>query len=229
MIDMIKQNTKSYEWLNTALSKVYLTMGAGLFVTFLVALSLSTSPVAMAEIFTTWIKWPVLLAPLAFVFAMSFGYDHFQARTLLILFYAFSVLQGLSLSAVFLIYTSTSLVSTLLICSLLFVAMSVYGYFTKRSLDSIGGFLTMALIGLIIAMVVNIFMQSTVMVMVISVVGVLLFLALTAYDTQRIKNMLWGNSDQKKAIVMGSLTLYLDFLNLFMFLLNLLGVKTTKD
>lgn len=228
-IDQMKNRRAAAAWLNTALAKVYANMGIGLFVTFLTAMALASSPETMAMIFGSWLKWPVMLAPLAFVFAMSFGYEKFEASTLKILFFTFAVLEGLSLSIIFVVYTGTSIVSTLFICALLFGVMSAYGYFTKRSLDTLGDILFIALIGIIIAMVVNLFIQSSMMTMVISIVGVFLFLGLTAYDTQRIKTILWQDSDTNKAIIMGALTLYLDFINLFLFLLNLLGVKTGKD
>lgn len=216
-------------WLNTNMVKVYGHMALGLFITFLVSWGLAQSPVLMGAIFNTWLKWPVLLAPLVFVFFMSFGYDRSSARTLQILFFVFSVLQGLGLSTIFMIYASTSIVGTLFICSLLFAAMSIYGYFTKRSLDKIGDFLIMALIGVIIAMIVNMFLQSAMMTTIISVIGVFLFLGLTAFDTQRIKLVLWQEPETNKAVVLGALTLYLDFINLFLFLLNLIGIKTGKD
>lgn len=223
---MYNTNTSINEqWLNGVMSKVYATMGIGLAVTFIVAMFVAGSPALFNGIFGTALKWPVILAPLAFVFLMSFGYSSFQASTLRVLFYLFAILQGFSLSMIFLIYTKTSIGATLGMTSAMFLGMSVYGYFTKRSLHSLGGYLFVALIMLIVAMVVNIFLQSSVMGFVISIVGVLLFLALTAYDTQKIRDTLWAGVDAEKATIMGALTLYLDFINLFQFVLQLFGVK----
>lgn len=213
------------QWLNGVMSKVYATMGLGLSLTFLVALYIANSPEMFGAIFGSALKWPVILAPLAFVFVMSLGYEKLQASTLKLLFYTFSVLQGLSLSVIFLVYTGTSIAATLGVAAAMFLGMSAYGYFTKRSLHSLGGYLLVALIALLVVMIVNIFLQSSMLAMVISAVGVLLFLALTAYDTQKIKEILWSGEDVDKVTIMGALTLYLDFLNLFQFLLQFVGVK----
>jgi FtsH-binding integral membrane protein len=213
------------QWLTGVMSKVYATMGMGLLVTFMVAMLMASSTTAMATIFGSALKWPVMLAPLAFVLIMSFGYEKFKASTLKLLFYGFSILQGLSLSVIFLAYTNTSIATTLGLAASMFLGMSAYGYFTKRSLHNLGGYLMVALIMLIVVMIVNIFLKSSLMAIIISCVGVLLFLALTAYDTQNIKETLWSERDVEKATIMGALTLYLDFLNLFLFLLRLIGVQ----
>jgi len=213
------------QWLTGVLSKVYSTMGIGLVVTFLTAMFLAGSPDAMKAIFGSALKWPVMLAPLAFVLIMGFGYSKFSAGTLKALFYGFSVLQGLSLSVIFLAYTGTSIATTLGLTSVMFFGMSAYGYFTKRSLHNLGGYLFVALIMLIIAMIVNMFLHSSLMATAISMIGLLLFLALTAYDTQQIKETLMVERDVEKATIMGALTLYLDFINMFLFLLRLVGVQ----
>ena len=219
------------QWLTGVLSKVYSTMGIGLVVTFLTAMFLASSPTTMAAIFGSALKWPVMLAPLAFVLIMSFGYSKFSATTLKALFYGFSVLQGLSLSVIFLAYTGTSIATTLGLTAAMFFGMSAYGYFTKRSLHNLGGYLMVALIMLIVVMIVNIFLKSSMLAIIISMVGVLLFLVLTAYDTQQIKDSLMVERDVEKATIMGALTLYLDFLNIFLFLLRLIGVQVpgSKD
>ena len=204
-------------------------MGMGLLVTFLAALVLSSSPVAMATIFGSSLKWVVIFAPLVLVFIIGSKVDTYKINTLRILFYVFAVLQGLALSTIFIVYTNASILGCLFTCAALFAAMSVYGYVTKRNLESFGQYLFMALIGVIIAMIVNLFLQSGIMAMIISIVGVFLFLALTAYDTQQIKTILWENPDTDRAVIMGSLTLYLDFLNLFMFILQIFGVKNPVD
>ena len=220
-----KNSADVEQWLTGVLSKVYSTMGLGLLVTFLIAMLMSSSPATMEAVFGSALKWPVMLAPLAFVLIMSFGYEKFQASTLKALFYGFSVLQGLSLSVIFVVYTGASIATTLGLAAAMFFGMSAYGYFTKRSLHHLGGYLMVALIMLIVVMIVNIFLKNSMLEIVISCVGVLLFLALTAYDTQKIKETLWSERDVEKATIMGALTLYLDFLNLFLFLLRLLGVK----
>jgi uncharacterized protein len=219
------------QWLTGVLSKVYSTMGIGLVVTFLTSMFLASSPNLMAAIFGSALKWPIMLAPLAFVLIMSFGYSKFSASTLKALFYGFSVLQGLALSVIFIAYTGTSIATTLGLTASMFFGMSAYGYFTKRSLHNLGGYLLVALIMLIVVMVVNIFLKSSILAIAISMIGVLLFLVLTAYDTQKIKDSLMVERDVEKATIMGALTLYLDFLNLFLFMLRLIGVQTpgSKD
>lgn len=208
---------------STAMSKVYGLMGLGLLLSFVIAYMVGTSPEALQAIFGTALKWPVILAPLALILIMSFGRDSMSANTLGILFGLFSALQGLSLAVIFVKYPGATIAGTLITTSLLFGAMSAWGYFTGKDLSHLGTFFLMALIGLIIAMVVNIFMQSSVFALIISVIGVFLFLGLTAYDTQQIKNDLATGYDTDKTIVMGAVSLYLDFLNLFNFLLNIFG------
>ena len=219
------------QWLTGVLSKVYSTMGIGLVVTFLTSMLLASSATAMALIFGTALKWLVIFAPLVFVLIMGFGYSKYSAGTLRTLFYTFAVLQGLSLSVIFLVYTGTSIATTLGLTAVMFFGMSAYGYFTKRSLHNLGGYLMVALIMLLVVMIVNIFLKNSMLDILISCVGVLLFLALTAYDTQKIKETLMVERDVEKATVMGALTLYLDFINMFMFLLRLVGVQVpgSKD
>jgi len=211
--------------LNTAMSKVYGYMSFGLLVTALVAFITSQSPAMMAAIFGTPLKWVVLLSPLVFILIMSFALEKLSRTALQLLFVAFSTVMGLSMSTLPHIYTGLSLFSTFLLTGGLFGAMSFYGYFTKKDLTSWGQLLFWALIGIIIAMVVNIFLGSSMLSTIISMVAVVVFLGLTAYDTQKIREMMWDGDSDGKVAIMGAVTLYLDFINLFIHLLNLIGVK----
>ena len=169
-----------------------------------------------------------MLAPLGIIFYMSFGIRKMSAAKAQTVFWVFASLMGLSLSWILLIYTGVSVARVFFITSATFGAMSIYGYTTKRDLTKMGSFLMMGLIGIIIASVVNIFMKSTMMYFVISILGVLIFVGLTAYDTQKIKNMYLASDSGEvigKKAVMGALTLYLDFINLFIMLLRLFGQR----
>ncbi len=171
--------------------------------------------------------WIAMISPLVFILAMSFGLNRMKASTIQALFWAVTVVFGVSLSTILLTFTGTSVARVFFITAGLFGAMSLYGYTTKRDLTKLGSFLFMGLIGIILASIVNIFIGSTMMQFVISVLGVLIFTGLTAYDTQKIKNTYDSVSHSSelmtKTAVMGALNLYLDFLNLFMMLMHLLG------
>src|SRR6195952_5666959 len=177
------------------------------------------------------LKWVFMLAPLAMVFAISFGINRLKPATAQMLFWVFSALMGISLSSIFLVYTHTSIVRVFFITAASFGALSLYGYTTKRDMTGMGSFLIMGLFGLIIASLVNAFLASTMMQFVISVVGVLIFAGLTAYDTQRLKNdYIYGYASQggdvaERAAITGALSLYLNFINLFTLLLQLLGQR----
>ena len=179
-------------------------------------------------IYMSGLKWLVMLAPLGIVFYMSFGINKMSSAKAQTVFWIFAALMGLSLSWILLVYTGASVARVFFITSATFGAMSIYGYTTKRDLTKLGSFLMMGLIGIIIASIVNIFMKSSMMYFVISILGVLIFVGLTAYDTQKIKNM-YAASDtgelMGKKAVMGALTLYLDFINLFIMLLRLFGQR----
>ena len=167
-----------------------------------------------------------MLAPLAFVMAMSFGLNRMQTSTLRLLFWAFSVAMGLSLSSIFLVYTGPSIASTFFATAAAFAGLSLVGYTTKKSLSGMGTFLIMGVWGLLAAMIINMIWPSQGLSLVISLVGVLIFAGLTAYDTQRLKNTyaeVAGTEFAGKVVVMGALSLYLDFINMFTFLLQLLG------
>lgn len=206
--------------------KVYNYMASGLVLTGIVALLTASSETMVQIIFGTPLQWVVMLAPLGFVLVMSFGIHKMKASTAQMLFWAFATVMGLSMASIFLVFTGTSIARVFFITAGTFAGMSLYGYTTKRDLSGMGSFLMMGLIGVIIAMVVNIFLASSALQMAISVVGVLVFVGLTAYDTQRIKS-LYNEFDSaevatKKAIN-GALNLYLDFINLFIMLLQLFG------
>jgi uncharacterized protein len=176
--------------------------------------------------FNSPLKWVVVLSPLALVFALSFGIQRLSLPTAQLLFWIFATLMGLSLGSIFMVFTHTSIARVFFITAASFGALSLYGYTTKRDLSPIGSFLIMGLFGLIIASLVNLFLVSSAMTFVISVIGVLVFAGLTAWDTQRIKEMYDVNDDGTVAgrkAVMGALSLYLDFINMFMMLLQLFG------
>ncbi|MDM9624257.1 Bax inhibitor-1/YccA family protein [Rhizobium sp. S152] len=225
--EMIDQGLRSY------MLKVYNLMGIGLVITGLAAyfaFSLAVSDGQLtafgAAIYTSPLKWVVIFAPLALVFFLSFRINSMSVSAAQTTFAVYAALVGLSLSSIFLIYTGQSVVQTFFVTAASFGALSLYGYSTKRDLSAMGSFLIMGLFGLIIASVVNIFLQSGAMAFAISAIGVLIFAGLTAYDTQRIKEMYYAADDATMAgrkAIMGALTLYLDFINLFMFLLQFMG------
>ncbi|HEB78901.1 MAG TPA: Bax inhibitor-1/YccA family protein [Rhodospirillales bacterium] len=207
---------------------VYNYMASGLALTGIVALGVFSSETALQLIFGTGLVWVVMLAPLAFILVLSFGVQKMKASTLQMIFWAFCAVMGMSMASIFIQYTGASIARVFFITAGTFAGMSLYGYTTKRDLSGFGSFLIMGLIGIIIASVVNIFLQSSAMQFVISVVGVLVFVGFTAYDTQRIKSI-YRESDssetQSKKIIMGAVSLYLDFVNLFMMLLQLFGAR----
>ena len=179
-------------------------------------------------LFNSGFKWLVMLAPLGIVIYLSFGIAKMSASKAQSIFWVFAALMGASLASIFIVYTQMSIARVFFITSGTFGAMSIYGYTTKRDLTKLGSFLMMGLFGIIIASLVNIFMKSTMMYFVISILGVLIFVGLTAYDTQKIKNMYMASDSGElmgKKAVMGALTLYLDFINLFIMLLRLFGQR----
>ncbi len=221
------------EGLRAYMLKVYNLMALGLAITGLAAWGSFNFAVADGQltafgqlIYASAFRWVVILAPLAMVFFLSFRINKMSVSAAQTTFWVYSALVGLSLSTIFLVYTGESVVRTFFITATAFGGLSLYGYTTKRDLSAMGSFLVMGLFGLIIAMLVNIFLQSSALQFAISAIGVLIFAGLTAYDTQNIKEMYYeGDSDVvagRKAI-MGALRLYLDFINLFMFLLQFLG------
>ncbi len=236
------------EGLRAHMNKVYGTMSVGMLITFLAAwaisgLSITTDPSAAVaqlnantyltalghSIYVSPLKWVIMFAPLAFVFGFSAAINRMSAATAQLVFYSFAAVMGLSISWIFIAFTGQSIIQVFLITSIAFAGLSLYGYTTKKDLSGMGTFLIMGVIGLIAASVINIFLASSAMAFAISVIGVLIFAGLTAYDTQQIKNtylQMAHAGDQEwlgKAAIMGALSLYLDFINMFMFLLQLLG------
>lgn len=206
--------------------KVYNYMASGVLLTGIVAMLFAQSGMAADVMSGGLLRWVIMLSPLAVVMAMSFGQSRMSTTTLQSLFWAFTVLMGLSLSTIFLVYTGASIAQTFFATAAAFAGLSLWGYTTKKDLSGMGTFLIMGLVGLIVASVVNIFLQSSTMGWVISSLGVLIFAGLTAYDTQKIKSMyqyVAGTDMAGKAAIMGALTLYLDFINMFQFLLSFLG------
>jgi len=233
------------EGLRAYMLKVYNFMASGVLLTGIVSLMVfelsggmdirlgSTGLTGLTNpfgelVFNSGFKWLVMLAPLGIVFYMSFGINKMSASKAQTTFWVFAALMGASLASIFIVYEQMSIARVFFITAGTFGAMSIYGYTTKRDLTKLGSFLMMGLIGIIIASLVNIFLKSSMMYFAISIIGVLIFVGLTAYDTQKIKNM-YAASDSgelmgKKA-VMGALTLYLDFINLFIMLLRLFGQR----
>jgi hypothetical protein len=229
--------------------KIYNYMSIGLAITGLAALGVymaAVTPDSAAGVarignsyltqfgyamFVSPLKWLFMLAPLVMVFVISFGINRLKPATAQMLFWAFSALMGISLSSIFLVYTHTSIVRVFFITAASFGALSLYGYTTKRDMTGMGSFLLMGLFGIIIASLVNIFIASSALQFVVSVVGVLVFAGLTAWDTQRLKNeYIYGYASAggdvaERAAITGALSLYLNFINLFTLLLQLLGQR----
>lgn len=211
--------------LRAYMQKVFGLMAGGTAVTGLVAYLGATTGI-YAQLAATPLIWVVVFAPLVFAFIFGMRIHAMRASTAQVLFWVFSALMGLSLSYVFLAYTSTSIARTFFIAAATFAGMALYGYTTKRDLSAMGSFLIMGVWGLLIAMIVNIFLGSTALHWAISVIGVLVFTGLTAYDAQKIKEMYYAGDGEEvgtKKAVMGALNLYLDFINLFLFMLQFLG------
>jgi FtsH-binding integral membrane protein len=236
------------EGLRAHMNKVYATMSIGMVITALAAwaiagLAVTTDPsnaVAQMQngtmltslgalLYGSALKWVIMFAPLAFVFGLSAMINRMSSATAQLVFYAFAAVMGVSLSSIFLVYTGASIVQIFLITAIAFASLSLYGYTTKKDLSGMGTFLMMGMVGLVVAMVVNIFLQSPAIMFAISGIGVLIFAGLTAYDTQKIKtdyiaHAAHGDSEWlAKSAIMGALNLYLDFINMFIFLLQLFG------
>ena len=227
------------EGLRKHMLRVYNYMGSGLLVTGLVAWAMFSMAFVTqdgnvvgvtalgAAIYGSPLKWLIMLAPLGFILALSMGVNKFSFGTLQVLFWAFAAIMGVSMGTIFANFTAGSIARVFFITASLFAVMSLWGYTTKRDLTGMGHFLMMGLIGIIIAMVVNIFVGSSAIQFAVSVLGVLIFTGLTAYDTQRIRNDFLEYRAHGAAVgklaIMGAVTLYLDFVNMFMMLLHLFG------
>lgn len=216
-------NYRSAEEINSAMGRVYGHMSLAIVVSMLVSYFVGTSPELLQFFFTGVLKWIVIFAPLAAIFGISYVLGNNPSKEVAQLcLHGFAALMGLSFATIFAVFTMGSIVSAFMGAAILFGVMSVYGYFTKRNLDSMGKFMIVGLIAIVIASIVNIFIGSTVMQMVISALAIIIFLGLTAYDTQQIREMVSVDTSPA-AEVSGALTLYMDFINLFLNLLQLFG------
>ncbi|MFP4347733.1 MAG: Bax inhibitor-1/YccA family protein [Desulfococcaceae bacterium] len=222
----VQQQTR----VNSFIQSVYNWMGIGLALTGVIAFFVANNPTLLRLIAGNPILFfGLIIGELVLVFSLSARVHKMEASTATAMFIVYSILNGLTLSVIFVAYTAASIASTFFICAGTFVACSVYGMTTKRDLTSWGGFLMMGLIGIIIASVVNIFIRSSAMTMIVSYIGVLVFVGLTAYDTQKLKHMALTQPEDveagvvRKGAIMGALSLYLDFINLFLMLLRIFG------
>jgi len=212
------------------LLNVYNWMAMGLALTAIIAYGISTSETLLGVIFSNRILfWGIIILQFGVVILLSAAINKIPVVIAIGSFFLYAALTGLTLSAIFVLYTSSSIASTFLICSLMFGSVSVFGYITKMDLSRFGTFMFMGLIGIVIASIVNIFLKSTMMYWIISYAGVVIFVGLTAWDTQKLKRMSqemnFDSEQGKKAAVLGALTLYLDFINMFLFLLRIMGSR----
>ena len=225
------QQVEGYDaGLRAYMLSVYNYMASAVLLTGIVALAFAwggaSSPAAAVFVGGGILKYIIMFSPLAIVFAMSFGQARMSTATLQGLFWGFAVLMGLSLSTIFLVYSGTSIAGAFFATASGFAALSLYGYTTKRDLSAFGTFLIIGVVGLIVASIINMFLQSGALGLLVSAVGVLLFAGLTAYDTQRTKSLYFqvaGTDMVGKVVVMSALALYLDFINMFLFVLRLFG------
>lgn len=213
--------------LRSYMLSVYNYMASGVLLTGLVAMLFASSGLAYQVLAGPGIlKYVIMFAPLLFVMVMSFGMNRLSTFAMQAMFWAYAAVMGLSLSSILLVYTGTSVAQTFFATAAAFTGLSLWGYTTKRDLSAFGTFLIMGVVGLLVASLINLFFKSSAMNMVISFIGVLLFAGLTAYDTQKIKNIyahVAGTEMMGKSVVMGALNLYLDFINMFLFLLRFMG------
>ena len=218
-------NYKSASEVNSAMTRVYGHMSLAVAVSMIVSMFVGLSPQLLAFFFTGVMKWIVIFAPLVAILAFAFASDNFTKTQLQLFLHGFAALMGLSMATIFAVFTMGSIVSAFMGAAVLFGTMTVYGYFTKTNLDSMGKFMIVGLIAIIIASIINIFIGSTVVQMVISALAIIIFLGLTAYDTQKIREVVSVGGDTGREEVIGALTLYMDFINLFINLLQLFGLK----
>lgn len=214
---------RSASAINEAMARVYKNMFLAVLVSMVTAVLVSSSPALMAFFFTGIMKWIVIFAPLVAILIMSFAQQNFTKSQLELFLYGFSALMGLSFSSIFIVFTLGSIVSAFMGGAVLFGTMSIYGYFTKKDLTSVGQFLFIGLIGIVVASIINVFIGSDTASMVISALAILIFTGLTAYDTQRIREMVSVDSGEGREEVLGALSLYLNFINIFLSLLQLFG------
>jgi uncharacterized protein len=213
--------------LRSYMLSVYNYMASGVLLTGIVAMLFANSD-AGREILINGgpLRWVIMLAPLGFIMVLSFGINRLSTSTAQMLYWAFAVVMGLSMASIFLVFTGQSIAQTFFATAAAFLGLSLWGYTTKKDLSGFGTFLIMGVVGLFVAMLINLFVQSTALQLAISCIGVLLFAGLTAYDTQRIKSLYYhvaGTDMLGKTAIMGALSLYLDFVNMFTFLLQFMG------
>lgn len=213
---------RSASEINTAMGRVYGHMSMAVIISMFVSYFVGSSPELLQFFFTGVLKWIVIFAPLVAIFAIGFAMEKVGKQAAQLMLYGFAALMGLSFATIFAVFTMGSIVSAFMGAAILFAVMSSYGYFTKRSLDSVGKFMFVGLIAIVIASIVNIFIGSTVLQTVISALAIIIFLGLTAYDTQKIREEV-SYDNNGVAEVRGALTLYMDFINLFLNLLQLFG------
>jgi len=216
---------RSASEINSAMARVYNYMMLAILNSAVVSYLVSSSPGLMAVLFGTMLKWVILFSPLIAIFVISYFMDKVSKTGAQLMLHGFAALMGLSLSTIFVIYTSSSIFMAFVSSAILFGVMSAYGYFTKKDLSSVGQFMIVGLIAIIIASIVNIFVGSSVLTTVISALAIIIFLGLTAYDTQRIREMVSFNREEDNAEVSGALSLYMNFINIFINLLQLFGDK----
>lgn len=216
--------SKSQQAVSDGMSRVYGMMAMAVFNSMVVSYAVSTSPALMAFLFAGAMKWIVILAPLAAIFAIGYYMERVNRSQAYLMLHGFAALMGLSMATIFAVYTTVSIVQAFLGAACLFLTMSLYGYTTKRDLTSIGQFMFVGLIAIIIVSLINLFIGSGLVAMLVSAAAVVIFLGLTAYDTQKIREMI-AYDNRGNAEVLGALTLYLDFINLFIHLLHLFGSR----
>ena len=214
---------RSAAGINEAIGRVYAHMSLAVVVSMIVSYVVGTSPELLQFFFTGVVKWIVIFAPLAAILIMSFAAERFSKFELQVFLQAFAALMGLSFATIFAVFTMGSIFTAFMGGAVLFGTMSIYGYFTKKDLTSIGSFMFVGLIAIVIASLINIFIGSTVLQMVISALAIVIFMGLTAYDTQNIRQIVSHDSDTGREEVLGALSLYLNFINLFLSLLQLFG------
>jgi uncharacterized protein len=216
---------RSAAGINEAMSRVYGHMSLAVVISMIVSYFVGSSPELVKFFFTGLTKWVVIFAPLVCILAMTFASERFSKSGLQLFLYAFSSLMGLSFATIFVVYSMGSIFTAFMGGAILFGTMSLYGYFTKKDLTSIGSFMFVGLIAIVIASLINIFIGSTVLQMVISAIAIIVFMGLTAYDTQNIRQIVSRDSDTGREEVLGALSLYLNFINLFLSLLQLFGER----
>lgn len=220
---MYASTYRSASGINEAMGRVYGHMSLAVLTSMVVSYFVGTSPELLQFFFTGVMKWIVIFAPLVAILGMTFAQEKLDKTGLQVFLHVFAALMGLSFATIFAVYTIGSIFTAFMGAGVLFGTMSIYGYFTKKDLTSIGQMMFVGLIAIVIASIINIFIGSTVMQMVISALAIIIFLGLTAYDTQSIRRIVSVDGETGREEVLGALTLYLDFINLFIHLLQLFG------